>query len=431
MKYDIISLLHFISKYMVGSIIFNVLLICCLLFAAAIFSAIETGFTAYPIARVYKISESEKAKKIYRLIKNKDTVISTFLILYSIINTITTIIATSFFIELYGPNLGTIIASLVMTILIVTFAEVIPKAISVAKNELVVESTYWLADYMVWVFTPLNYLLSIALKIFCFIFRIDLTLKVSPADEMKSMIHYHHHEGYVYKEDKDMLDGVLDLSSIHVVDIMIHRSQMTSVNIDLPINEIIKKALNSNFSNLPVWKVTKDNIIGVLDVKQLIKHIFNNAQTITNVSKYIKEPYYIPSSVTLNVQLREFKQNNHKIGFVLDEYGDIQGLVTIFDIVEEITGLLHTQHQQIIKKSSNLFLIDGSTTIRDINRDLDWNLSEKSVNTIGGFIIHHLKRLPDQNEVFYLNENLKITIKKRYNNKIKLIEAKIISEDTN
>lgn len=423
---------------MIGNVIFNVSLIFVLLIIAAIFSAVETGFTAYSVTKIHKIPDPEKAKVISKLIKNKDTVISTFLILYSVINTITTIIATSFFIDLYGPNLGTIIASLVMTVLIVTFAEVIPKAISVSKSETVVENTYIIADYMVWLFTPLNYCLSLSVKIFCKVFRINLINKFSPADEMKSIIQYHHHEGYVYKEDKDMLDGVLDLNNIHVVDIMIHRSQMSSINIELPLNEIIKKVINSNFNNLPIWKGTKDNIIGVLNVKQLVRQILNDNGSIKDINdiyKYVKEPYFIPYSVTLNMQLKEFKRNNHRIGFVLDEYGDIQGLVTVFDIVEEITGLLNSQRQQILKKSFNLFLIDGSTTIRDINRYLDWNLSEKSIsncksiNTIGGLIINHLGRIPDQNETFYLNQNLKITIKKKYNNKIKLVEVRVIQDD--
>lgn len=416
--------------------VFDVSIVILLLFIAAIFSAIETAFTAYQISRVHKIKNPEAAKIITSLIKNKDIVISTFLILYSIANTIATIVATGFFIELYGQYAGTILSGIVMTILIVVFAEVIPKGIAVSRNELVVLFTYNIVFYMVQIFRPLNYILNFCLRIFCKIFNIDLSYQISPADEMRNIIYHHHSEGYVYKDDKDMLDGVLELTNITVQDIMIHRSQMFSIDVNLNPNELIKKVLSSNFTNIPIWQNNKENIIGVLSVKQLCKHILlenNISFENTNISKFIKEPYFIPSSVLLNNQLKEFKNRNDYIAFIINEYGDIQGIVTIRDILEEITGRIKDddENQKIIKKNDNLFIIDGSVTIRDINRKLDWKLPEE-VNTIAGLIIEQCGYVPDQGQVLDFieldNFSLRATIRKKSNNKIKTLEIQVLYE---
>ncbi|MFO1130066.1 MAG: CNNM domain-containing protein [Rickettsiales bacterium] len=418
---------------------FDVIIVLLLLFIAAIFSAIETAFTAYQISRVHKIKNQEKVKMVSFLIKNKDVVISTFLILYSITSTLATIIATGFFIEIYGNYIGTIVSGLVMTILIVIFAEVIPKGIAVSRNEVVVLYTYTFAFYMVQIFKPLNYILSFCLKLFCKIFNINLNYYISPADEVRNIIYHHHSEGYVYKEDKDMLDGVLELTNITVEDVMIHRSQVFSLDINLKPEELIKKALSSNFSNIPIWQNNKENIIGVLNIKQLCKNLFienNNGFTNINLIKFIKDPYFIPCSILLNNQLKEFKIRDDYIAFIIDEYGDIQGIVTIKDILEEITGFIkdNTNNQKIIKKNDNLFIIDGSVTIRDINRELEWQLPEEA-NTIAGFIIEKCGYVPEQNQIIEITDLekfiLKITIRKKNNNKIKTLEIKVINNQLN
>ncbi len=412
-------------------ILLNILLVVFLIVLSALFSAIETAYTASSASKIRSKQNSFNSRKIkiaIKLMKMKEKVISTFLILYSAANTVATTIATSTLIYIYGEELGAIISTITMTIIIIVFAEVIPKGIAVAKGDVIALKTARLVNFLMTAVKPLNELLSYVLKGFCYILRIDLKQNLSVAQEVKEILEHHHEEGNVYKDDKDMLDGILEIKDMDVSEIMIHRSQIKSISMDNSVKEIIDEALISEYNCIPVWKENRDNIVGILNTRKLLKVLKYHDLDVSKIriQDFCDDPWFIPENVLVSTQLSEFRIRKANIALIVDEYGDLQGMVTREDIVEEIVGQMHYKiADNIIKKTEKRYLIEGTTTIRDINRELEWNLSDEQANTIAGFIIFKLGRIPEQGEKFIIS-NLAITIRKKNKNQIKTVIVDII-----
>ncbi len=401
----------------------TIAIVVCFLIISAICSAIETAFTAASPAKIHKLKSRGNilAHKGLQLIKIKDKVISTFLILYSIFNTFATTLATSMFISLLGDE-GMFISSLVMATVIIIFAEVLPKAIAVAKSENVVVQTSNIVEFCLKIMMPINLSVSYIVRLFCFIFRINLVQHTSAFDEMRSMVRHYHVEGDVQKIDRDMIDGVLDISHMLLDDVMIHRSKIHSISCDLPVKDMIEHVMSFKHSRVPLWKDNSENIVGVLDVKKLLLLLYTNNfdyNTIT-ISAAISEPWFVPETVLVKTQLQHFKDRSDQIAFVIDEYGDLQGMVTLKDIIDEIVGHVHEGTPGLsssIRKVGNKYIIDGATTVREINRELDLNLPEDDANTIAGLIINHIGTMPQKDQEIILG-GLKIIVGKRSGNKI-------------
>lgn len=413
-------------------IILSVLIIFGLLLFSATLSGIETAVVAASPGRMQKLKAegSLKANIVLGLLKIKDKVISTLLVLMSISNTVCTTVAAGLFINLYGDELGTLISSGVMSIFIIVFAEVIPKAIAVAKAEVIALHVSPYLNLSLKLMKPLNYLLDWAVRIFCYIFRINLKDTFTGADELRGVIEHQHQEGNVFKEDRDMLDGILDISAMTISSIMVHRSNMKTIDASIPIKKIVAQALGTTHTRIPVYKGTKDNIIGILHIKSLLKSLHDNDFNYSKITlnDFIASPWFIPDNSLVNQQLHEFKKRKTHFALVVDEYGQIKGLVTLEDVLEEIVGQIDDEHDKpintITQKDENQYLINGSMPIRDINREMDWDLDDESAHTLAGLLIEHARRLPEQGESFMIND-IKFTIITRDNNKLKSIIADI------
>ena len=412
-----------------------IITIAALLALSALFAATETAITASSPGKMHKLKSEgdKKAAIVLTLLKTKEKVISTMLIGNSLINTICTTIATGLFINLLGKDIGTIISSVVMAFLIIVFAEVVPKAIAVAKAETIVLATATTITFFLKILRPINAILDLAVKIFCFIFRINLKQEISGTDEVRGIIEHHHHEGHVYKNDRDMLGGVLDISDMSVSEIMVHRSSITTIDANQSNKEIVSIALASPHTRIPLWQDSKDNIIGILHIKDLLRSLYDNNNDIQkiNIKKILTPPWFVPEHAQVSQQLNLFRERKNHFACVVDEYGDLQGIITLEDILEEIVGQIHDEHDNfsdsIIVKGNSEYIIHGSTSIRDINRELNWNLPDDDANTIAGLIIHESQHIPNQGEILEVL-NLEITIQKKLGNKIELIKAKVLSD---
>lgn len=406
--------------------IFGFLIVLLLILCASMFSAIETAFTACSPARLHKakLAGDKRANLVLQLIKIKSNVISTFLILYSIVITIATTIATSIYIQAYGDEIGALMASLTMALVIIVFAEVIPKAIAVAKADNICLKTCYIVNFLMWIFKPLNHILSYFVVLFCYLFKINLSNTISASDEVRGIIEQHHSEGNVYKDDKDMLDGILGIRDMEICEIMIHRSQMCTIDISLPISEIVSKAISVPYNRIPMWKDNKDNIISILNVRSLLKALSAAQFDISRIKieDFTHEPWFIPDNVSVNQQLNAFRSKRLHMAVVVDEYGCLMGLVTIEDILEEIVGSIYDEKDQnlispIQKDPDCGYIVNGSVTIRDINRELEWHLPDEHAHTIAGLIMYHVEEIPEQGDQFSLY-NLNVTILKKVRNKI-------------
>ena len=403
--------------------------------AAALISATETAITATSPGLIQKLKSegNKRAELLLGLLKIKEKVISTLLIGNSIANTLCTTIATGVFIEAFGDDMGTLISSIVMSFTIIVFSEVIPKAIAVVKSEKIALMATPILLVLLKILEPINIALSYIVKGFCFIFRIDLEQKISATDEVRGVIEHHMHEGNVFKDDRDMLGGILDIRHLLISDIMIHRSNIVSINIDTPANKIIKKVLSSNHTRIPFWEDDQDNIIGILHVRDLLSTIYDkkSKNVEIDVRALLSDTVFVPDNSLVTQQLQMFREGQTHLACVVDEYGDLQGIITLEDILEEIVGQIYDEHDignsKITSKSENEFIIDGSVPVRDLNREFNWQILENEATTLAGFIINKMERLPNQGE-FLVEKNLKIVVKKKSENRIKTIQV-IVQKD--
>ena len=401
-----------------------VIVIIIMIALSALFAATETAITASSPGKIHKlkIAGDKRAKTVLQVLKKKEKVIGTLLIGNTLINTVCTTIATTLFISFLGDN-GPLVASAVMAFIIIVFAEVVPKAIAVAKAEQLALKMASTIVIFLKLFKPINIALDYITRIFCFIFRINLNPQISGTEEVRGVIEHYHQEGGVYKADRNMLGGILDIRNMTVSEIMIHRSNIIAINIDLPSEVIIKTLLSSSHTRIPLWKDNRDNIIGILNLKDLLKSLYehNNDQKKININELLTPPWFIPENALVVDQLNAFRERNNHFACVVDEYGDLQGIITLEDVIEEIVGPITDEHDrhsdEIIKKSDTEYVIKGTTTIRDVNRELDWNLPDDDANTIAGLIIHKIARIPKRGEVIELF-NFKIIILKKSANKI-------------
>lgn len=412
--------------------IFLTIIIVLMIGCAALLSATETAITASSPGKIQKFkAKAIKRHTVLQVLKNKEKVIGTLLIGNTLLNTVCTTIATSIFIDWLGDS-GTVVASAVMAFVIIVFGEIIPKAIAVAKAEQLALFTSPAIIFFLKLLKPINSIFEVIVKLFCFIFRINLQQNISGAEEVRGFIEHYHQEGNVYKSDRDMLGGILDIRKMTVSEIMIHRSNIVAINVDLPKEEIVRRALlSSPHTRIPLWKDTQDNIIGVLHMRDLLRALYekNNDAKKINIKELVNQPWFIPDNALVTHQLHAFRERKSHFACVVDEYGDLQGIITLEDILEEIVGPIIDEHDYpintIVKKSDEEFIIDGSVTIRDVNRELNWSLPDDDANTIAGLIIHKLERIPNQGESIKIF-NLSITINKKIGNRLDSIKVIIL-----
>lgn len=399
---------------------------------SSVLSAIETAVTATSIGKVQQLKSKGilKTDLLLKLMKNKEQVISTLLTANSIVNTVATTVGTSIAIAIY-KELGTIISSIVMSCIIIVFAEVVPKAIAVSKAETIALLAVDVIQVLSTILAPVSYSLSRIINFICWLFNINLVSKVSGTEEIRGLIEHQHQEGNVFdKMDRDMLGGVLDIKDMEVSQIMVHRSKMCTINFDLPIEEFVAKAIALQYSRIPIWKESSENIVGILYVRDLIKELHANNFDVRNIklNELIADPWFIPENALVTNQLGKFKQKYSNIALVIDEYGVLQGMITRQDILEEIVGpVFDNTPNNIIKVNNTTYIIDGSSSIRDVNRELNWNLPDDAT-TVAGLIIYHIQKIPQQGEVYYLF-GLKILIDKMHAHYIQLVKVETVNID--
>lgn len=415
-------------------IFFSLLLVVILLLLVSFFVALETAIVSTTPGRVqYKVNlDDPSAKILMHILKNKEKVISTLVIVISILQTVATTVATGIVLYFVSGSNGTIIASAVMSVMIIIFAEVIPKGVAVSNPEPIAIKYSKMIYYLMVVMMPLNKALEIIFKIFCYVFRVKTKSDITPNEEVRGIIDHYHKEGDVVKDDKDMLQAVLDLNEITVSEIMVHRSMVLAFDIDEPIVDVVSKVLKAPYTRLPFWKDTKDNVIGVLHIRDLIYalHKVKYDYSKIKLENLIDKPWFVPENTSLSNQLVEFKKRKNHLAIVVDEYGDIMGIITLEDILEEIVGQIDDEYDKnsdsIIKKSNNKYIIEGKTTIRDINRELGIDLPDDDAHTIVGLMMHKMEKLPNLGESLMI-KNIKITVVKKNSHKISNVLVEILN----
>ena len=382
-----------------------ILVIIFLLIISAFFSGSETALTAASRPKMYQLEKENNLRaKIVNFLKNKkERLIGTLLLGNNLVNTLATAIATSFFINLLGDNQkGILYSTIVMTLLILIFGEVLPKTIAINKADKFALLFAPFIKFLVTILSPFTYLINFFTRIILKLFKFEISTDISTSeDELRGTIDLHaKSEGTT--QEKDMLQGILDLDDLQVKEIMTHRKNIEVIYVNESINKNIKKILNSQFTRLPLYDKNSDKILGIINVKDVLKNI--NKKKKLDLKLIAKNAWFIPETTSVLDQLQEFKKKQRHLAFVVDEYGALMGIVTLEDIIEEIVGDIEDEHDIKIKgakkSKDGKYTISGNVTIRDINREFGWNLPDKNASTLAGLIFHEIKTIPEPGKIF-------------------------------
>ena len=382
-----------------------ILVIIFLLIISAFFSGSETALTAASRPKMYQLEKENNLRaKIVNFLKNKkERLIGTLLLGNNLVNTLATAIATSFFISLLGDNQkGILYSTIVMTLLILIFGEVLPKTIAINKADKFALLFAPFIKFLVTILSPFTYLINFFTRIILKLFKFEISTDISTSeDELRGTIDLHaKSEGST--QEKDMLQGILDLDDLQVKEIMTHRKNIEVIYVNESINKNIKKILNSQFTRLPLYDKNSDKILGIINVKDVLKNI--NKKKKLDLKLIAKNAWFIPETTSVLDQLQEFKKKQRHLAFVVDEYGALMGIVTLEDIIEEIVGDIEDEHDIKIKgakkSKDGKYTISGNVTIRDINREFGWNLPDKNASTLAGLIFHEIKAIPEPGKIF-------------------------------
>ena len=384
--------------------LFVILLLC----MSGFFSGSETALTAASRVRMHSLEREgdKRAARVNKLLLNRESLIGAILLGNNLVNILATSIATVTLTSWFGEA-GVGAATAVMTVLVLIFAEVLPKtyAISNADNMAmgVSRPVTWLVKSLSWIVMIVQVIVNFTLRLFGV--KTDEGM-VSAEEEIRGAIDLHHSEGGVAAHDRHMLVGALDLKDLTVADLMIHRKNINMLDIELPVRDLVMEALSSPHTRLPLYRGSQDDIVGILHAKDLLRAVapLRGDLSQLDIASIIREPWFVPETLTVQEQLNAFlKQRNH-FALVVDEYGALEGLITLEDILEEIVGDIRDEHDTLVQgvrpQPDGSVNVDGVVTIRDLNRSLHWNLPDDEAVTIAGLVIHEAQTIPEPGQRF-------------------------------
>ena len=399
---------------------------------SAFFSGSETALMSinkYKMRHQAKLN-NKGAKAAKKLLENPDKVIGVILLGNNLTNILITQIATLISLRLYG-DIGLAIATGLLTIFILIFAELTPKTIGEMHSEKIAYSSSLLFKPMLIILYPLVFLINFIANSIIKIMGLKDNASKSPltSDELKTVLS----ESSIKfpKPHLKMLESIIDLEKATVEDIMIPRSDIYGIDIGEDIATVVNNFKSTPYTRIPVYEDNIENLLGLIHIKNIAPMLASNSIDETEIKKLIKKPYYIVSGTSLYRQLLNFQKEKRRIGFIVDEYGDIQGLVTLEDILEEIVGDFTSDpadSEEIIPTDNeNIFIIDGGAHIREINQILSINLNAKSAKTINGFILEHIENLPRINDIINIQGHT-FKIIENLDNAVKTVHLEINNE---
>lgn len=398
-----------------------------LLVLSAFFSGSETALTATsrPLMHQLEKKGSRRARMVNRLIEHKDNLIGAILLGNNLVNILASALATSALIELFGEA-GIAYATFLMTALVVLFAEILPKTYALQNAERTALAIAPVIRPAVAFFSPVTRATQAVVRGALWLFGVRLQAGPalgSESEELRGAIELHRGDARVTGRERAMLRSVLDLAEVEVGEIMVHRNTIAAVNAGEPLEKIVEQVLDSPFTRLPLWLNEADNIVGVLHTKELLRAVQGKpeADAEIEVERLAAAPWFVPESTRLLDQLQAFRDRHEHFALVVDEYGSLQGVVTLEDILEEIVGDITDEHDISVPglrpQPDGTYIVDGKFTLRDINRELEWNLPDDTASTVAGLVLHQARRIPERGQSFRFH-GFRFEILRRQRNQI-------------
>lgn len=404
---------------------FAVILIC--LGFSFFFSASETALTAVSRARLLRLekSGSQRARIVSKLLEVRERMIGAILTGNNVVNIAATALTTGLLLTWFG-EIGALYATAIMTVVVVVFMEVLPKTLAINAPErvalLVVRPIFWTVRLLGPLLIGIEGLVRFILRMFGVRMGTDQAF-LSAHEELRGQVDLLHQEGSVEKQDRDMLGGLLDLRDLVVSDVMIHRTKMITACADDPPAEVVKEVLESPVTRVPLWSERPENIIGILHAKDLLRALqgAGGDPTRVDVKAIARTPWFVPDIRPLSEQLKAFRRRKTPFALVVDEYGEVMGLVTLEDILEEIVGDITDEHDVVVPGVRPLpdgsVNVDGGVPIRDLNRAMEWRLPDDEATTIAGLVIHESQSIPEPGQSFTFH-GFRFNVLRRERNRI-------------
>ena len=412
-----------------------------LLLLSAFFSGSETALTAASRPAMHQMEQlgDGRARVVNRLYERKERLIGTILLGNNLVNILASAIATSVLISMFGET-GVVYATIAMTLLVLIFAEVLPKTYAFENANRMALAIAPLVNVLVIALSPATGFINFLINGIFRLFRRDFDASDvfgRGDEELRGAIELHDREDVDVKSERAMLRSVLELSEVQVGEVMTHRKHLVAIDAALPPDEIIREVLESPYTRIPLWRDDPDNIVGILHAKALLRALFGDPekkdlQSEEDVMRVASEPWFVPETTTLDDQLESFRERREHFAIVVDEYGALMGIVTLEDVLEEIVGDISDEHDIAVTgvrvSADGHYEVEGTVTIRDLNREFEWNLPNEEASTVAGLVLHESRRIPEVGQAFMFH-GFRFEILRRHRHQITAIHITPPTED--
>jgi Mg2+/Co2+ transporter CorB len=405
-----------------------------LILLSGLFSGSETALTAAsrPFMHELERDGNPRASVVNRLLRSRERLIGTILLGNNLVNILASSIATSLFISWFGDT-GVVYATLAMTVIVLIFAEILPKTYALTHTHAVALAVAPVMSALTWLFNPITFVIQAIVQLVLRIFRqgsMRETTAATALSELRGAIELHTADSpdETVRHERAMLRSILDLGDVEISDILVHRSNLASIDADLSTSEIVEQVLSSPYTRIPLWRERKDNIVGVLHAKALLRAVQAHTGSLDSldVRAIAADPWFVPDTTTLLDQLQAFRQRREHFSLVVDEYGSLQGIVTLEDILEEIVGDISDEHDIAVAgvraQGDGSYLVNGEVTIRDLNREFEWELPDEEAATIAGLVIMESRTIPQVGQSFRFH-GFTFEVVKRVRNRVSQLKV--------
>ncbi|MBC2576109.1 HlyC/CorC family transporter [Peptostreptococcus canis] len=414
-----------------GGLWIQVLILVVLILISGFFSASETALMSVSRVKIRHLKEEgvKGANVAEKLISKPKKLLSTILVGNNVVNIAATSISTSLLVSIFG-NQGVAMATAIMTVLVLVFGEVTPKSIASNNKERVSLAVAKILNALIIILSPVVFVVNLITTAIFKIFRIqdDDPKSLITEEDLKVMVNVSHEEGVLEQEERTIINNVFEFGDMKAEDAMVQRIDMVTVSLDDTYDEVLQVFKEDKMSRLPVYKENIDDIVGVLNIKDII-FLSDDEEKNFCVEKYMREPFFTYEFKKISQLLEEMKVAKTQIAIVLDEYGGTSGLLTVEDLIEVLVGDIEDEYDEeddeIVKLGENEYLVDGSAKISDVNEFLYYNLESDEFDSIGGYILGHLNGLPDEGEVIELNDSVIVEILSLDKNRIESIKMHV------
>jgi putative hemolysin len=391
---------------------------------SAFFSGSETALMSMDRMRVKYLAEKDRpgARKLAELLERPEGLLSAILVGNNVVNIMVSVFATTLFIEFFGAR-GEVMTILILTPVLLIFSEVCPKTYAANYPEKISFLVLHPIRVVMWLLRPVTWLIGGISILFNRLLHSEEKKPLISEDEIRTIIEFGEHAGVVAKDKRRMLHGVFDLSEIRVRDVMVPRTEVVGIEVGASFAEVVKLAASARHSRFPVYEGDLDRVVGVIHSKEILNYLDRPDEF--SLTGLARPPFFVPEAKPIETLMQAFRRKHVHLAVVVDEYGGVEGICTLEDIVEEIVGEIQDEYDEdeilVTSLGPDHYLVDGSTALRYINRRFSLKLSEEHVNTLAGFLLHKLGSIPEQGDVCEA-EGVRFTVRLVVDRRIDKIE---------